>query len=59
MSMDRCTCGNIVDTDSDPECYLVTYETFNLPHEKQDFVCTCQDCRALLSDLELDLRLAA
>lgn len=57
MSMDRCRCGNIVDTDEDPDCYLVTFETFCLPFDKQDHVCTCSQCREKMSDLELMLRL--
>lgn len=57
MSMDKCECGNLVDTDDDPECYLMTFESFGLPAHKQNLVCTCFNCREVLSDLELTLRM--
>lgn len=57
MSMDRCECGNLVDTDDDPDCYLMTFESFGLPAHKQQLVCTCMQCREEMSELEFEMRL--
>lgn len=55
--MDRCRCGNLVDTDADPDCYLVAFESFGLPAHKQDLICTCERCREEMSVLELEMRI--
>ena len=57
MSLDTCkSCGTSVDTDAEPECYLITKKTIDLPPIKQDHECICESCREELSEEELEQR---
>jgi hypothetical protein len=44
MSMDRCKCGKLVDTDEFPESYLMTIESLAKPFHEQKFECHCPAC---------------
>jgi hypothetical protein len=57
MSMDICKdCGKLVDTDEDPDCFLVSKITIGLPQFQQIIACVCESCRIDISDRELEAR---
>jgi hypothetical protein len=44
MSMDRCKCGDLVDTDEFPEAYVIKASDIGKPKHKQDHECHCPSC---------------
>lgn len=58
MSMDRCGCGEFVDTDEFPEAYLLTKDSIGIPKIKQRHMCVCSDCQELIEEDELEARSA-
>ena len=44
MSMDRCPCGAIADTDDEPEAYTLFHAD---GREEETEVCRCVECRVL------------
>lgn len=45
MSMDRCKCGDLVDTDEFPEAYLLTIDSIGRPKHQQNHECVCSNCQ--------------
>lgn len=46
MSMDRCKCGELVDTDEFPEAYLLKDAAQkSLPEHKREHQCVCSSCQ--------------
>ena len=45
MSMDKCKCGEFVDTDEFPEAYLLTAASIGKPKHQQDHECVCSSCQ--------------
>lgn len=59
MSMDTCKCcGRFVDTDEEPEAYILAKESIGQPSHKQDHVCICENCREEIPEDELEARSA-
>ena len=46
MSMDRCKCGQLVDTDEHPEAYIYKDgQQKELPEYKREHACVCSLCQ--------------
>lgn len=54
MSMDRCKCGEFVDTDEFPEAYLLTPESVGKPQAEQRHQCVCSACQENMMQNLLD-----
>jgi hypothetical protein len=50
MSMDRCKCGDFVDTDEFPEAYVLTADSIGRPAHQQTHECLCYQCRESLME---------
>jgi hypothetical protein len=49
MSMDRCKCGELVDTDDFPESYVLTADSVGKPSHEQRHECLCSSCYETLN----------